>query len=565
MTTATDFVPTDLDATRWENIEPLYTALLERTLNCHRCLERLILDRSELDSASEEAVANLYIATTRHTDDEAIKTAFETYVTEVEPNLKKVGFQLDRKIVGSEHVDQLDQDRYGMLLKHLRTKVDLFREENVAIETELSLLEQKYSQICGAMMVEFDGEEKTLPMMGRYLEETDRSIREAAWRTTWTRRLQDREAMDDIFDEMIAKRHQCALNAGYKNYRDYKHEQMHRYDYRPEDCERFHDAVEKHCVPVMRKLNQERAAALKVETLRPWDLGVDILGRSPLRPFEDVKDMVSGTSRVFHRMDQRLGSMFDSLSEGDCLDLETRKGKAPGGYQYQRERSRQPFIFMNAAGLQSDLNTMVHEAGHAFHSILCKDEPIMAYRSAPMEFCEVASMSMELLTFPYLDEFYNEEEANRARREHLEGLATMLPWIATIDAFQHWLYTNPTHDREARTATWLGLMERFGAEVNWNGVEDIREATWQRQLHLFGVPFYYIEYGIAQLGALQVWLNSLKQEQVAINQYMDALCLGGKEGLPVLFQTAGAKFDFGPQTIAPLFERIESELKELPA
>jgi oligoendopeptidase F len=564
MSTVTEFVPKDLDGSTWSALEPLYTALSQRELKCPKCLEKLILDRSELDSAAAEAAANLYIETTRHTDDEVVKKAYETFVTEVEPNLKKAGFELDRKIVDSEHASGLDQERYAMLLKHLSTDVHMFREENVAVETELSLLDQKYSQICGAMTVQFDGEEKTMPMMGRYLEETDRSVRESAWRATWERRLQDREAMDDIFDEMITKRSTLAANTGYTNFRDYQHDNMHRYDYKPEDCTKFHDAVEKHCVPVMRKLNAERAASLNLDTLRPWDLGVDIKNRDPLRPFNNADQMFKGTSHMFHRLDARLGNMFDGLAVGDCLDLESRKGKAPGGYQYQRERSRQPFIFMNSAGLQRDLNTMVHEAGHAFHSIMCMDEPIMSYRSAPMEFCEVASMSMELLTFPYLDEFYEEEEANRAKREHLESMATMLPWIATIDAFQHWIYTNPGHDRQARTNAWTGLTERFGSSVDWSGIEDLRDASWQRQLHLFGVPFYYIEYGIAQLGALQIWLNSLKDEEDTVEQYLDGLELGGKHGLPVLFETAGAKFDFGSETIAPLMERVHLELDALP-
>ena len=565
MTTTTTFVPAELNATKWENLEPLYAALTGRVLKCQGCLEGLILDRSELDAAVSEAQANLYIETTRHTEDTDVREAYEAFVTNVEPKLKTVSFELDTKIATSEHAANLDQERYGMLLTHLKTDIEMFREANVPIETELSLLEQKYAQLSGAMTVEFDGEEKTLPMMARYLEVTDRSVRETAWRTTWDRRLQDRQAFDDLFDEMVAKRVTIAANTGYPDYRDYAHDAKHRYDYKPEDCMKFHEAVEKHCVPVMRRLNAERTTELGVDALRPWDLGVDTKGRQPLRPFENAEEMFSGSSRMFHRMDARLGAMFDSLKEGDCLDLETRKAKAPGGYQYQRERSRQPFIFMNAAGVHRDVETMVHEAGHAFHSIVCKDEPIMAYRSAPMEFCEVASMSMELLTFPYLNEFYSEEDANRAKRDQLEGMATMLPWIATIDCFQHWIYTNPGHTAADRTQAWLDVTDRFGAAIDWTGVEAMREASWQRQLHIFGLPFYYIEYGIAQLGALQVWLNTLHDETEGIAKYLAALELGGKAGLPVLFETAGGTFDFGDETIGPLMERVSVELEKLPA
>jgi oligoendopeptidase F len=356
-----------------------------------------------------------------------------------------------------------------------------------------------------------------------------------------------------------------ALNAGFENFRDFQHRRMHRYDYEPADCERFHEAVEKHCVPVMRTSHAERRETLGLDALRPWDLGVDVHGRDPLRPFAGGDDLVERTSRLYHRMDERLGAMFDELRTGDCLDLETRKGKAPGGYQYQRERTRKPFIFMNASGVQRDLVTMVHEAGHAFHSMVCREEPILTYRSAPMEFCEVASMSQELLCFPYLDEFYGPDEADRARRDQLEGLAKTLPWIATIDAFQHWIYTNPDHDRDARRAKWVELEARFGGDVDWSGLEDVRASLWQRQLHLFGVPFYYIEYGIAQLGALQVWCNSLADEKGAIERYLDGLRLGGSRPLPTLFETAGAAFDFGPETVGPLMERVAGELAGMPA
>lgn len=561
----TDFVPEDLDASRWENLEPLYRKLVDRKLNCANCLAALILDRSELDAAASEAEANLYIETTRHTDDKAVQKAFETFVQDVEPHLKKVGFELDRKIAESEHADRLDQDRYGILLRGLRTNVEIFRDENVPIETELSLLDQKYAQICGAMTVDFDGEERTMPQMGRYVESTDRELREGAWRGIAERRLADRDAIEDIFDAMVEKREHLAKNAGFENFRDFQHERMHRYDYTPQDCFKFHEAVERFCVPVLKTTTESRRTALGLDDLRPWDLSVDVKGRQPLRPFEGADQLVDRSSKVFHRMDTRLGEMFDELRTGDCLDLETRKGKAPGGYQYQRERSRQPFIFMNAAGLQRDLTTMVHEAGHAFHSMVCRGEPILAYRSAPMEFCEVASMAQELLTFPYLDEFYSEEDANRARRDELEGMAKILPWIATIDAFQHWIYTNPGHSRSSRTDKWLELDERFGSPVDWTGLDDARASMWQRQLHLFGVPFYYIEYGIAQLGALQVWCNSLENEKGAIDRYLDGLGLGGSKPLPELFETAGASFDFGPDTVGPLMERVANELETLPA
>ena len=315
---------------------------------------------------------------------------------------------------------------------------------------------------------------------------------------------------------------------------------------------------------MFRQLNKQRAEALGVDPLRPWDLAVDIKGRDPLCPFDEAEQMVAGSSRLFHRMGSALGEMFDTLRGGDCLDLDSRKGKAPGGYQEMRDRSRKPFIFMNAAGLQRDLETMIHEAGHAFHSILCKQEPLLHYRHAPIEFAEVASMSMELLAHRFLDEFYDEAQAARAKRTHLEEMARLLPWIATIDAFQHWVYTNPTHSRDDRTAFWLQLNDRFGVAVSWEGLEQFLAVSWQRQLHLFEVPFYYIEYGIAQLGALQLWLQYKQNPTKAIDNYTRAMALGGSRPLPELFAAAQLTFDFGPETMKRLMDEVQAELNTLP-
>ncbi|MCI0630427.1 MAG: M3 family oligoendopeptidase [Phycisphaerales bacterium] len=564
------FVPQDLDATRWENLGPLYQALLERPLKCPGCLEGLLLDRSELDAAANEAHATLYINMTRHTDDEAVKRAYLSFVENVEPELKKIGFEIDKKIAGSEHAAKLDQKRYGVLLRNLKADVEIFRPENIPLQTEETKLATQYEEICGAMTVVFRGEEKTLPQMGKYLEVTDRATREEAWRLIAERRYQDHQKLNDIFAHMVKLRHQMARNAGFENYLEYTFKRKHRFDYTPAHCEAFHRGAEEVCVPVYRQLNAERAKALKVDRLRPWDLGVDIKGRAPLRPFEKADDLIEKTSRVFHRMDSSLGKMFDSMRppevpEGDCLDLDSRKGKAPGGYQQMRDRQRKPFIFMNAAGLQRDLETMVHEAGHAFHSMLCKEEPLVDYRHSPLEFAEVASMSMELLTYPYLGEFYSEQDASRAKRTHLEDLAKMIPWIATIDAFQHWIYKNPNHTRAQRTTQWLELDAGFGAAVDWTGLEKYREVVWQRQLHLFCVPLYYIEYGIAQLGALQLWLQARRDQKRALENYRKALMLGGSRPLPELFGAAGLKFEFGPGTMRGLMDEVQGELRKLPA
>jgi oligoendopeptidase F len=294
-------------------------------------------------------------------------------------------------------------------------------------------------------------------------------------------------------------------------------------------------------------------------------MAVDPLGRPPLRPFEHVDQMLAHTQEIFGSLDSDLAEGFGRMQQLHLLDLANRKGKAPGGYQSTLAEARVPFIFMNAVGLQRDVDTILHEAGHAFHALATRDEDLYDYRSAPIEFCEVASMSMELLGNQFLERFYAPPDARRARRTHLEGIVNIFPWIATVDAFQHWIYTHPGHSRADRKAAWLELTDRFGGDVDWTGYEEARAYLWHRQLHIFIHAFYYIEYGIAQLGALQVWANSKRNQAAALKDYKRALALGGSRPLPELFAAAGCPFDFSRKTIAPLMQLTREELGRLDA
>jgi oligoendopeptidase F len=574
----TDFVPQILDGTKWENIEPLMTALLERDVNSKEDLEQWLLDRSDLEAAIGESGANTYIDMTCDTESDEKQGNYTSFISNVVPNVKPAGFELDKKYKALAENLALTADRYAVLYRDTQADVDLFRQENVAIETELAKLDQEYDKICGKMTVEFDGEERTMPMMGKYGESADRSIRESAWRIVASRRLEDEPRLSEIYDEMVTKRDLVAKNAGLNNFVEHAFKSNHRFDYTPETCFAFHDAIEKHVMPFVEGLDSKRRDELGLDVLRPWDLAVDPKGHAPLKPFEGGVDLVAKSQKVFDALSPELSKMFASMGDGSntngtadgaMLDLDSRKGKAPGGYLYFRDRSQRPFIFMNAAGQHRDVETMVHEAGHAFHALYCVDEPLIWYRNPTMEFAEVASMTMELLTMPYWDAYYADPaDANRARRKQLEGSISLLPWIATIDAFQHWVYKNPTHSQEERAAHWLELEERFGMQghrVDWTGLEEERKFVWQRQGHLFGVPFYYVEYGIAQLGALGIWLISLEQgEEAALAAYKKALSMGSTVPLPELFEAAGLKFDFGDETVGRLVKRVQSELDKLP-
>jgi oligoendopeptidase F len=571
-------VPRDLDAASWESLEPVFRELIERRLETPADFARWMIDRSELDSACSETQANLYIAMTCSTEDAGAQKAYADFIENIVPKIKPLAFALDKKLTEDAARLRAPGDRYEVVVRDTAADVALFRPENIPLETELSKLSQKYDQIIGAMTVTFDGSEKPLPQMAVYQESTDRSVRESAWRTVSARRLQDKEEIDGLFDKMVTLRDRVARNAGFADFVGYAFKAKHRFDYTPRHCFDFHRACEDVVVPMIRRQEEKRRRSLGVDVLRPWDLTVDVKGRGPLRPFANGGELMKKSVRTFEKLDPRLGTMLATMGTGDeargstdgaCLDLDSRKGKAPGGYQYMRDRSRRAFIFMNAAGTGRDVSTMLHEAGHAFHSMLSINEPLLAYRHAPLEFCEVASMSMELLTLPHIggpDGFYtSDEDLARARRQQIERAVYLLPWIATIDAFQHWIYANPGHTRDERAAEWLRLDARFGSSCSWEGLEDVRRTVWHRQSHIFSVPFYYIEYAIAQLGALQLWLMGLeKGEKSAIDSYVRAMRLGGARPLPHLFEAAGLRFDFGPETVRRLVDRAETELDRLP-
>lgn len=580
MTTApvTDFVPLTFDGTDWTTVEPYLNQLLEREVGSAEDFEKWLLDRSELEAAISESVANTYIDMTCDTGDEEKAGAWTSYLENVAPKLKPIGFALDQKFKALAEEFGMTTGRHDVLYRSTAADVELFRDENVPLETEVAKLDQEYDKVCGKMTVEFQGEEKTLPQMSKFFESSDRSVREDAWRTVSKRRLEDKDTIDGIYDKQVKLRDEIARNAGFDDFVGYIYKAKHRFDYDTSHAYAFHDAIEKHVMPFVEALDAKRREKLGLDKLRPWDLAVDPMNRDALEPFDGGVDLISRSHDAFSRLSPELGEMFATMGDGSntngtadgaSLDLDSRKGKASGGYQYMRDRSRRPFIFMNAAGVHRDVETMVHEGGHAFHSMYCKDEPYVWYRHAPIEFAEVASMSMELLTMPYWDAFYpSKEDADRARRKQLEGSMTTLPWIATIDSFQHWVYQNPNHTRDERTAQWIEIEQRFGHmghHCDWDGLEDERKYVWQKQGHLFGVPFYYIEYGIAQLGALGLWLMSLEQgEQAALDAYKRAMSLGGSKPLPELFEAAGLPFDFGAETVGRLVERVRSELEKLP-
>ena len=559
----------DFNATSWEDLEPVTKSLLERSVENADDLESLFKDISDMAEHVSEAGAKLYIGMNCDTENEDKQAAFMSFVENIRPKMSEVSNQIDLKIANLDFLDSLPE-RYDLILRSMNNSIQIFREENIPLSVECTRLSTEYQKISGAMTVEFEGKERTMPQMRKFLESNNRDIRRSAWIKIRERRMVDSERISEIMDDLVRIRHAIAINSGFENYVEYAFRSMERFDYSPKDCLAFHQAVEIHCMPVIHSINEERRSGFGYDELMPWDVNEksgdspDIFGRPPLRPFEKVEDLVSITSKVFHSLSPELGGMFDRLVDGEVLDLDSRKGKAPGGYQYNLEKTGLPFIFMNASGQQGDVETMIHEAGHAFHTMYCSHHELIQERNYPIEFAEVASMSMELLTQPYWDEFYHSKETtDRARKMHLEAIIGLLAWICRIDAFQHWMYSNPSHTREERSTAWLNLREKYGPKTNWNGFEDDESLFWQTQGHLFGAPFYYIEYGIAQLGALQLWMTQLDDPDKALEDYANAMKLGNTRTLPHLFESADIKLSFDKEHVGNLISSVKKSLSEL--
>jgi oligoendopeptidase F len=481
---------------------------------------------------------------------------------EIQPKIQPYADALNKKLVNHPLLKELDPDKYYTYLRSMRKSIELFRAENIPIQAELAVMQQQYGVISGKMTVTVNDKEYTLQQATKFLENPDRKLREEVYRKINERRLVDKDELNSLYDKLIEKRNQEAINAGFANYRDYRFRELGRFDYTKEDCFKFHDAVKQHVLPLANIIYRKKKEKLGLDTLRPWDLEAQPEGVKPLQPFTTGTELVEKSIACFNKLRPFFGDCLKKMQEMQHLDLESRKGKAPGGYNCPLAESGAPFIFMNAAGQMNDVTTMLHEGGHAVHSFLAHPLELSGFKEYPMEIAEVASMAMELMSMDEWDTFFTDkEELNRAKEYQLERVITLFPWIAVIDKFQHWVYENPGHTHDERTANWNAILKEFQDDViDYSGLEAYRSNAWQRQLHLFEVPFYYIEYGIAQLGAIGIWMQYKQDKEKAMDNYCKALALGGTKTLPQLFEAAGLKFDFSPERIKVLMEFVRSEM-----
>jgi oligoendopeptidase F len=477
-----------------------------------------------------------------------------------------VSDQLNKKAAASLYLTQLSTEPgYDIMIRSLKKEIEIFREKNVPLYTEISTETQKFAQISGAMTVTIDDEEMTLPQAGVLLMSTDRAKRELVYHAVAERRLQDKDKLNELFSTLITLRHQVANNADFENFRDYMFKSMGRFDYTPQDCFNFHQAIQHEVVPILNTLSAERKAALKISSLRPWDKAVDAEGREALKPFGNGKELADKTIEVFSRLDPFLGQCLTIMKSMGHLDLESRKGKAPGGYNYPLSEIGVPFIFMNATSTLRDMVTIMHEGGHAIHNFLTRELELNDFKSTPSEVAELASMSMELISMDHWDVFFtNESELKRAKREHLEDIIETLPWVATIDKFQHWIYENPGHSLDERKSAWNRIFDEFADTVtDWSGLQNAKDYLWQKQLHLYEVPFYYIEYGMAQLGAVAVWRNFRLDPVKGLQGYQNALRLGYMKSIPEIYKAANIRFDFSQAYIKELMDFVRKELTKI--
>ncbi len=556
------FVAEDLQIQQWSDVQPYFDQLLQAELKSASDLETWLRQRSELESVLGEDYRWKYVKQSCDTNNPEKEAALNGFIEHIMPQWMQITNQLNEKVSHSEYLDQLDPDRYKIYLRNLKNELELFREENIPLFTEVDKLSNEYGKISGAMTVEHDGQTLTLQQAQKLLQSNDRNLRKEIFEKIQNRRLEDKEKLEGLFDQLLKLRHQIALNAGFDNFRDYMMRALGRFDYGVKDCEDFHQAIARVIVPIMRKIHLERAEKLNLFPLKPYDMDVPFAGDAPLKPFETAQELLDKSIATLDAVNPYFGNCIRIMEVMNHLDLDSRVGKRPGGYNMPLPEIGVPFIFMNAAGTQSDLVTMLHEAGHAIHNFLTKDLTYDFDKNFGSEVAELASMSMELMTMDNWNQFYEDENLLKmAKREQMERVLSVLPWIAIVDKFQHWIYTHPTHTREERKAEWRKISDEFSTgQINWDEYQHILDYNWHRQLHIFEVPFYYIEYGIAQLGAIGVWKNFRENPTKAVAQYQAALSLGGTASIPEVYTAAGVPFDFSEQNISALAGLLESEL-----
>jgi oligoendopeptidase F len=559
------FLSQDLQIDSWIKIEPYFIDLKNRIINSTKELEKWLTDRSELEAALSGDFAWRYIKMTCDTSNQMLTDSYNFFVSEIDPHIAPFSNELNIKFIQSPFLKELDDSTYKIYIRGIKKALELYREENIPLQTKIATESQKYGAITAEMTITWEGKEITLQMASSLMKDTNRKIREEVYHKIQKRISLDTKTLNDLFSELIHLRHQVAINAGFKNYRDYKFDELGRFDYTVNDCFHFHESIAKEILPLAEVSDHERKNKLHLDALKPWDADVDVEGKAPLKPFSSASELIEKSIECFTKVRPAYGAYLQIMKRMGYLDLDSRIGKAPGGYNYPLYEIGVPFIFMNSVGTHRDLVTMVHEGGHAIHSFVTRDLLLTEFKSTPSEVAELASMSMELISMEHWDVFFNNaDDLKRAKKEQLDKSLKTLLWIAAVDKFQHWVYENPTHTVEERMENWKNTIDQFTSKVvDYKGLEDVRARGWQSQLHIFEVPFYYIEYGMAQLGAIAIWRNYKLNPEKALDQYEAALRLGYMKSIPEIYKTAGIEFNFSQAYVKELADFVKSELEKI--
>ena len=560
-----DYLPEKIEVSDWQVVESYFHELLSRKIQSVEELKIWLRNRSEIEAFLQEELGWRYIRMSCDTANEEYSTAFNFFVGEIQPKIAPLSHQLDQFLLSNAFLSQLNGRPYEILLRQVKKRVEIFRETNVPLFAELQQKEQEFSSISGAMSIDWEGQEITLQQASNFLEQDDRNKREQVYKKIMARRAMDANRLDDLMNDLLRSRNEIAANADFKDFRDFMFASLGRFDYDANDCIQFHEAVEKFLVPINERIDAHHRKELNLDVLKPWDVSAAVKGKIPLQPFSSTEDAMTKTIACFHEIDPFLGSCMSQMKKANRIDLDSRKGKAPGGYNYPLYETGLPFIFMNSTNSLRDMVTLVHEGGHAVQSIVDRPLELVDFKNLPSEIAELASMSMELISMEHWHHYFEtEQELKMAKRKHLEDVLKGLPWIACVDAFQHWIYTNPNHSVEERTDAWSKTYERFASKsVDWSGVESVKKLLWQKQLHIYEVPFYYIEYGFAQLGAIAMWRNYRLNPSQTINQYLDALKMGYTASIAEVYERAGVRFDFSEDYIRELAGFVNEEWEKL--
>lgn len=567
------FLPDEFKITVWSRLKPYYAELLSREIQSVKELENWILDRSELQSLVQESFAWRYIRLTTNTSDDKAEALYTYALQELQPKIAHLDHQLNQKIIRCPYVAGLNQLQYGIYLKHIQTGLQLYTEENANLLATLQVKAKESGRILASMVVEADqaaqwSEKKynlTLQQASQLLENPSRSLRQDIYHKINQTLRAEGERLEDLFDELVTQRAQIATNAGFDNFRDYAFKQLRRYDYTPENCLSYHDAIATHIVPILQDLYQFRQQRLGVDTLCAWDLNVDVVDQKPFTPFNDSQDMLAKAITCLRAVNPGFGEVLELMRSMNHLDIESRPFKRPGAYNVPLPLTGAPFLFMHATGSFHDMRTLLHESGHAIHSYLIQHKKVSSDLQLPAETAELAAMTMELLSMEHWAVFFNDKrDLLRARFYQLEHILRVLPWVATIDSFQHWVYLHPHAGKAARQQAWTSCFNRFTpTTMDRTESESYIPFLWQKQLHLFEAPFYYIEYGIAQMGAIQIWKSYCEAPEKTIQGYMDALSMGASRSTPVIYEMAGSPFRFDAEYIQEIAVFLRAQVNTL--